>query len=486
MASLLKNTAWYTLGNLLPKASNFLLLPLYSEFIPPEGYGIISAMNVMQLALLIFFPLAINRGIERLFFDYREDLPAQKEFLGTAWLSIVASTFVFFSLCMLFKPLMGKIFEGIPFYPYYFYMLLIVATTSLSLIPRVYLRVTNKALFFMLLSLSEFSVLITLKIYLLVFRGMSAEGFLLANVIANLIFAPFFILYTLKTVTLKFHWKYIKSCLAFSLPMVPTLLAAWVVHLSNRILIERFLDLRELGLYAFSDNLSQILVFLCNGFMLAYGPMFYDLATRKNQESSQKQLFQYNRAFMIFILLLGFGLSLFIKDFTALLNHRYHDCYKLVPILVLGVIISQITGFYNLAIYQSKKTLLIMLLVIGSALLNVGMNFLLIPYFGASGAAYAGVITYGGLFIATYILAKRCYFIPLAWRELGCYIVGLSLIVGLFYSFSVNLWFDLLLKAVVSGAAGALVIHFNRRFLGRIIPGRLLKIPAINQYFSAV
>ena len=69
MSKLLKNSMFYTLGNIIPKVTKFLLLPLYSIYMSPTDYGIVSAMMALQLVLLIFFTLSADRGVERIFYD---------------------------------------------------------------------------------------------------------------------------------------------------------------------------------------------------------------------------------------------------------------------------------------------------------------------------------------------------------------------------------------------------------------------------------
>ncbi|MDZ7672400.1 MAG: oligosaccharide flippase family protein [Halanaerobiales bacterium] len=72
MNKIVKNTSLYTIGNILPKAISFLLLPLYTKFLTPEDYGILNSMILLRTFLIVFMTMAINKSVYRLYFDYEE------------------------------------------------------------------------------------------------------------------------------------------------------------------------------------------------------------------------------------------------------------------------------------------------------------------------------------------------------------------------------------------------------------------------------
>jgi len=87
MNKLVKNTAVYSIGQILPQAVGFILLPIYTHFITPADYGIVSSMAVLQTILAIFFTLCLERSIVRLYWDYKTEND-KKDFFGTITISI--------------------------------------------------------------------------------------------------------------------------------------------------------------------------------------------------------------------------------------------------------------------------------------------------------------------------------------------------------------------------------------------------------------
>ena len=52
MSSIIKNTTIYTIGNILPQAAGFFLLPIYTKYLTPADYGIVSSMQVLSTVFI--------------------------------------------------------------------------------------------------------------------------------------------------------------------------------------------------------------------------------------------------------------------------------------------------------------------------------------------------------------------------------------------------------------------------------------------------
>ena len=57
---LIKNTIVYTIGNSLPMAVTFFLLPLYTKYLSPHEYGIVGSMEAVKIFFTIESPVPIN------------------------------------------------------------------------------------------------------------------------------------------------------------------------------------------------------------------------------------------------------------------------------------------------------------------------------------------------------------------------------------------------------------------------------------------
>ena len=68
---LLKNSSIYSGANVLQQMLAFFLLPLYTRFLTPNDYGIISVVNSVAAFLVILLNLSLYAAVSRFYFDYK-------------------------------------------------------------------------------------------------------------------------------------------------------------------------------------------------------------------------------------------------------------------------------------------------------------------------------------------------------------------------------------------------------------------------------
>ena len=94
---MIKGSIWYSLANVLPFISSFILLPIYTSYLTVEDYGIIALVSSLSIFLSQFFSLQLGSSILRLAHDYKEnELP---KIVSTLFFSImfIGSTIFFFN-----------------------------------------------------------------------------------------------------------------------------------------------------------------------------------------------------------------------------------------------------------------------------------------------------------------------------------------------------------------------------------------------------
>ena len=191
------------------------------------------------------------------------------------------------------------------------------------------------------------------------------------------------------------------------------------MNLSDRVFIERYFSLGDVGIYAVGRRVASLTLVVMSGFTMAYNPIFFELASSPDQGKARKTLSTYNNAYALAVLGICFATSLLAKEaIEILLDPKFVDAYKMVPIFAVIYFVGALSGLQNLSLYQEKKTFANMVITVGGAIVNVSLNFLVVPRFGPYGAAVVGLLSVSAVFTAQYWYAKRCYFIPLRWRTL--------------------------------------------------------------------
>lgn len=465
MPNFAKNTFIYTLGNIIPQVANFILLPLYSKYLSPDQYGIVTSMQVVSAILAIFFTLSIERSIFRMYFDYKTK-EEKKYFIGSISLFFYLVSLLNLIIMLVFlKKYISMIFTSIDFYPYYLFAILISYFTLFSNIPKIIFQVQQKASVFFLLSLLQLVLNTSFVIVFIVFLKQGAYGMLKGQLIAAAVITPLFLILNLKNVRFNLNYHIIKKCLLFSLPMIPAFLSAWVMNLSDRIFIERYINLYDLGIYSFGQRISSISVLLAGSFYMAYEPFFYKTANENVLEESKRKLSKFNNFFFLFLLFFSFLICLFIKELIVfLVNEKYFPSYKIVPLLIFGMFIGQSASLFNLSLYQEKKSNIVMICILITALVYIMLNFILVPRFGIYGAAYTAIISNFILFTLNYYFSKRAYFIPIKWNLLLPSLSGAIIIIVFFSVLNLNIYLSFIIKILLALIV-SVVILFKKKLL---------------------
>ena len=141
---------------------------------------------------------------------------------------------------------------------------------------------------------------------------------------------------------------------------------------------------------------------------------------------------------------------------------EYWVAYKIIPILSFSFLFGLLKDVSLTGLQIQKRTKIIGLLMTIIALLNLGLNILLIPKFHIYGAAVATLISQIIFFVVIYIIAQKIYFIPYELKK-----VFLMILIGLILFF-VSILFNplhIILRCIVKSALIAafplLLYYFN-------------------------
>lgn len=470
MSKLVRNSVIYSLGNLLPKITGFVLLPFYSYYLIPNEYGILSAMMAIMGVLNILLILSIPRSIPRLFYDY-EDKERNKVFFGTIFISVFVIATVQISLLFLFNGTVEKIYKDVPFFPYFKYAILTAYFSVFFNVSNEYYRQIGAATKFITHNLINFSAITGGAVLMLLIYKNGAESVLKGKFYGSLLIFGLTIYLFSKIAVLRFDFKIFKAILLFSLPLIPANIFAWIINMSDRVFIERYFELSLVGIYSMGYQIARLTSLFGNSIRQAYDPWFFKQA-RINSASSLEKITQGNNVISLVVLFAVFFISLFSKEgIDLLLNDKYKDAYIYVPIISLSVFIGHMAGLLNLAFYQVKKTVSLMWIIMVASIINIGLNFLLISNFGAMGAAWATLLTFAFEFLLKYRIAEKFFKLRLKWSLIVKYLGLMSVIVILlnYTEVNLNIYLMIFLKIIVFVAISVFFYFKNKELLKLII-----------------
>ncbi len=389
---LISNTVILGAGTFASKVLVFLLMPFYTSILSTAEFG--TADLVAQTANLLI-PLAavgICDGIFRFTLDVSDDAADRKRVFSTG-VAILSAGSLF---------LLGAIWVLRFFEPISDYVLLIafyvIAANFHSAFAN-YLRAEGKTVLFAVQGMINTVLTIALNVlFLLTFR-MGATGYVLSVVVAD--FSLTLILFFLARLWRDFSVRSIsketaKELLKFSIPYIPTTMLWLITSVSDRYIVTYFCGESENGLYAAAYKLPTLLSLVSGVFVEAW-----HFSTVRDAGDDEKGDFfgTFYLHFMSVMFMGGSCLVAGVKLFTKLLlADSYYSSWKFVPVLVIATVFSTLVSFLGSVYFLKKKSTRSMLTAMVGALVNVILNFVMIPRHGAMGAAVATLISYLAVF----------------------------------------------------------------------------------------
>mgnify|MGYP003735858917 CR=1 FL=1 len=412
----------------MEKILGLLLVPIFTTYMKPEDFGIVSLMTLLVSIVSFVFMAGLPNAIMRLYFEYKnEDL--NEVITGTLIYLLVVPLFMSLIFIKVGDQVFGLVLDTIPFYPLGF---LSILTAYFYGIPQYLLalwRAQDKLKEYLIFSVVMSFFTTFLVIFFIVIKGWGGFGKILGGAIAGGIICVIGTAFLLKNFTPSFSLPKLKHSLAFGWPLVPHQLAVALLSLFDRYMLERFTDLSKVGIYSLGYSLGSIGLFVSAGFGQAWGPFFYSIAGNGDSPALFSRVTTY---FFYFIGIVTLSLTLFAKEITALLaSNLYQDANVVIPVVALGVFFYCLYTIPVYSLYFFKKTMLIPVVTGVAAAINIALNFFLIPAWGITGAAWATAISYAVMLLLVVAISQNLLRIPYEWPKMTIFTLVIILIVFL-------------------------------------------------------
>ena len=450
-------TAIYGVSSILARVFNFLLTPLYINSFTPEVYG----ENTEMYAYVAFLMVVLTFGLETAFFNFSTRKDQNKESVySTALTFLASSSVIFIAIGLIFTQSIAN-FIGYASRPdFVLYFVFVLAIDAFSAIPMARLRQENKAKKFALINLANIGVNILFNL-LFIWYGKgcldakSTNWFseLLYNpdigiayiFIANLIASSVKLVLLYKEILLiKWQWnvQLLKQMLVYGLPLMVAGLAGIINETFDKILLRKILEpehgityaKQQVGIYGGVYKLSIIISLFIQAYRYAAEPFFFAKAKDKDAKKTYAYIMNY---FVIAVSVMFLGVLLYLEVFKLLLlnNKEYWVGLKVVPILLLANVCLGI--YYNQSIWYklSGQTKYGAYFAIGGAVLTIVLNLIFIPYLGYVASAWATLIVYASMMVASYFYGQKQYPIPYNLRKTGFYLLFTLAIYGISVGF---------------------------------------------------
>lgn len=401
----------YALGPIGSAALGLITLPLITWFYSVEDVGRISMLQVMASFSVLLFCLGLDQAYVR---EYHESNNTPKLLKLTLMPGLLLILFVYVGIYIISPTFISTWLYAIPSKYLTLMTILCFLLTLISRFLSLIVRMEERAVAYSMSQLLP-KILFVLFIVGSVWFGLSKDAYNLITAHTLSITAVFLVfgwntrLECYLAVKSKIQREEFKPLLLFGLPLVVGGLASWGLNVMDKLFLRSMSTFAELGVYSVTMSIAGAATIFAAIFNTIWAPMVYKWVNEGVDLEKIDEISEHLLAAIYFVAVLA---GLFSWILPYLLPKEYEAIKYLITACLLGPLFYTLSETTAVGIAIARKTKYSMFASIGAMLINAVGNYVLVPDFGASGAAVSTAFAFWVFYTLRTEFSRR------VWRDI--------------------------------------------------------------------
>ncbi|RJQ17681.1 MAG: hypothetical protein C4560_08180 [Nitrospiraceae bacterium] len=382
----------YFIGNALNRLGVFVLLPLYTNYLTPADFGTLELVLVTVAFVRALVAMRIGHATVRFYFEYDEE-NERKKLISTSLLATALWSLLLVVALIIVSSYISRIVSGSEAnYTLFILGFSVMFFEVISEIPFAFLRAREQSVLYVVSSLSQLILRVSLNVYIIKYMNGGLNGILTGNMISAALVWLGLVIFILRYSGIHFDIPKLKDLWKYCYPLVIAAVPGVAVRNADRLFLGWFTSLEAVGLYALAFRFGLALRnFILEPFQLGFGPFRFKIMNRDDAQVVYSRLMTY---FFLAVSFTALILSVFSREIIeAMSSESYRSAYKVVPLIVLSTVIQGITYITQTGLLVEKRTRYFPYISGVTAVANVLALYIFIRFFGIYGAGIALVIT---------------------------------------------------------------------------------------------
>ena len=409
MSEPVKASLWYTICNVVNKGIALLATPIFTRVMTEEQYGTFAIFQSWYSIILIFTSLNIFLGgYQKGLILYKND---RDPFTSTQLGLTTVITCVFCIIYVVHPTFWSSLFELPP-------LLMLAMFAELLFMPALEFWAAKERFDFKYKKYVVISIAMTILslgggVLAVINTNYKVEARVYTDVLSKVIFAGAFyfaIFVKGKKFYCKKYWKY---ALVFNIPLLPHYLSNYVLNQSDRIMIGKMIGADKAAYYSVAYTISTMMLLVISAVNNSLTPYIYkkidDYEQKKiDKEILQKDIRKTTTPLLFFSVVLCLITMVFAPEVIYIFGgEKYFEAVNIVPPVALSVFFIFLYSIFSNVEYYFQETKFIALATVGSAILNLILNYIFIKRFGYYAAGYTTLVSYICLTLMHFIFYRR-------------------------------------------------------------------------------
>ena len=410
LKSLAKDTAIYGLSSIVGRFLNYLLVPLYTHYMPKDSgdYGISTNVYAYTALILVILTFGLTAVFLLLIFGF-------------------------------ISPISNAL--GYAEHPDYLLMMaVVVALDAIQALPFSYLRYQKRPIRFASLKMLFILINIALNVIYFVLLGKTSVFYVFFINLLCTGLVTFFFLPDMFRIKWKFDGKLLCDMFSYSWPILILGIAGILNQVADKIIFPLvYPDAADanvqLGIYGSCVKIAMIMAMITQAFRYAYEPIVF----AKSKDSDKTQYYaSAMKYFIIFTLLAFLCVMGWMPVLKYIIGADYREGLGVVPIVMMAEIFMGV--YFNLSFWYKliDKTIYGAWFSLAGCIVLLAVNIIFIPQMGYWACAWGGLAGYGTAMVLSYIVGQKKNPIPYPTKDIVLYFIASMALFGTMRWFAVN------------------------------------------------
>ena len=382
----------YGLSKFIGVFASLLLTPIYTRILSKGDYGIMDIFLTWNNLLLTILPFGLMGALIRYYPEYKRDI---KSMTGTilVFLLVVGGLYCLTLLSFQETIISGVFNNQITFELYLINIAIVIGSVFFSFSLSI-LRCEFKKTIFLLLSLLNIFLIVTLGFIFVYFDQMGVIGFFRASLITVVIMNILGFIAVRKKIALNWNRTIFRQLFNYSIHVLGVNILFQLVTFLDRKIILNYSSVDQLGIYAIGAKISSILNLIFSALLLGWRPRAMTLKDNPDLKKIMQVLHDFSWIALFPIIFLFF---IFNKEIIQFYAPSYNAALLVIFFLSMSIIFIGFNNlFYNTGLLILSKTKYITYASLISISTNTTISILLAPRYGINGVAFG---TFVGSFL---------------------------------------------------------------------------------------
>jgi O-antigen/teichoic acid export membrane protein len=449
----IKDTFAYGLGSGIKKFIGLFLLPFYTRALTPADYGILDTLSTSIFFISTFLNMGLDSASGFYFFKGKDE-KEKGEILFTVFVLRLISVIPALILSF-FSGQISLVMFGTDQYTAVIFFSCILIPISLIVNEQSHLyRYYRSPWKYNFVTIVQSIASIIAGISLVVILKYGVLGAQIASVISSLSVVVFsFFNFARKKYTYRFNFLWAKKMIKYGFPLIWAGIASWFYVSSDRYFLLHYKNLHEIGYYSIGTTFSQPIGLISMAVQMSFTILFYSEYHKEPdpaKPNSRKLLKDVFSLFLFVTVIVASFLSIFgVEIINTITTPDYILGALAIPLLTFSAIFDQAFQITALGITLKEKTWYFTIIIVITAIFNVGANFYFIPKYSFVGAGIATLLSYILYWALAYNLSQKFFKVNHNLIKLLSFIIlafSVSCIVP-YFQYKMNTHFHILLKS---------------------------------------